>query len=66
MVKVGIDDKPEPFENPVDFSFGESCATHCEIQGCTNVAVIRCSWCKKSLCLKHFFDDYHYCSTFKQ
>ena len=38
-----IDDKPEPFENLVNFSFGESCATHCEIQGCKNVAVIRCS-----------------------
>lgn len=55
--------KPDDFENPVDFSFG-SCATHCEIDGCNNIAIIRCSWCKKSLCLKHYFDDFHYCSTY--
>ena len=58
--------RPEKFENPVEFGFGESCTPHCEIPGCTNVAVIRCSWCKKSLCSKHFFDDYHYCSKFEE
>lgn len=59
-----IIDKPADFENPVRFSFGDSCGTHCEIDGCKNVAIIRCSWCKKSLCLKHFFEEYHFCSTY--
>lgn len=56
--------KPEPFDNPVEFSFGESCKSHCEIQGCKNIAIIRCSWCKKSLCFKHFYEDYHFCSQY--
>lgn len=60
-----IDEKPGEFENPVEFSFGDSCKTHCEVEGCMNVAVIRCSWCKKSLCFKHFFDDNHYCTRFE-
>lgn len=60
-----IEEKPEKFENPVDFGFGDSCKTHCEIEGCRNIAIVRCSWCKKSLCFKHFFEDYHYCSKFE-
>lgn len=59
-----IEEKPANFENPVDFAFGDSCNSHCEVPGCGNVAIVRCSWCKKSLCFKHFFDDYHYCSTY--
>ena len=58
-----IDKKPEKFDNPVEFGFGGS-QPHCEIPGCKNVAIIRCSWCQKSLCLKHFFNDYHFCSTY--
>ena len=41
--------KPENFDNPVEFGFGGS-QSHCEIPGCKNVAIIRCSWCQKSLC----------------
>ena len=48
---------------PVEFGFGGS-QPHCEIPGCNNVAIIRYSWCQKSLCLKHFFNDYHFCSTY--
>ena len=40
-------EKPREFENPVDFSFKTFSNTLCEIPGCKNVAVIRCSWCKK-------------------
>ena len=58
-----IDKKPENFDNHVEFSFGGS-QPHCEIPGCKNVAIRRCSWCQKSLCLKHFFNDYHFCSTY--
>lgn len=59
-----ITKKPDEFENPVDFAFGESSHPLFEIEGCSNVAVIRCSWCKKSLCLHHFFDEYHYCTNY--
>ena len=59
-------EKPGKFENPVDFSFGDSCKTYCDILGCTSIVVIRCSWYKKSLCFKHFFDEYHYCSKFEE
>lgn len=60
-----ITEKPEEFENPVSFGFGQSSQARCEIPGCNNIAIIRCAWCKKSLCLKHFFDDYHFCKTFE-
>lgn len=61
-----LETKPDSFENPVSFAFGESCKTHCEVPGCNNIAIIRCSWCKKSLCLEHFFDDYHYCGIYNE
>lgn len=61
-----LEEKPEKFDNPVDFSFGESCSSKCEIEGCQNAAIIRCGWCKKSLCFEHFFDGYHYCSDFNK
>ena len=38
-----IDKKPGKFDNPVEFGFGGS-RPHCEIPGCKNVAIIRCSW----------------------
>lgn len=59
-----ITEKPEHFENPVDFGFGQT-KTHCEIPGCDHIAIVQCAWCKKSLCLKHFFEDYHYCTTYE-
>lgn len=59
-----ITERPQEFENPVDFAFGQSSQPQCEIDGCSNVAVVRCSWCKKSLCLHHFFDEYHYCTNY--
>ena len=49
-----IDKKPEIFDNPVEFGFGGS-QPQCEIPGCKNVDIIRCSWCQKSLCLKNLF-----------
>ena len=58
-----IHKKPENFDNPVKFGLGGS-QPHCEIPGCKNVAIIRCSWCQKSLCFKHFFNEYHFCSTY--
>ncbi|KYM76158.1 hypothetical protein ALC53_13431 [Atta colombica] len=32
---------------------------------CSNIAVVKCLWCKKSLCLKHFF-EYHYCNEYNE
>ena len=58
-----IDNKPNEFVNLMDFSFGGS-QVHCEVPGCKNTTIIKCSWCQKSLCLKHFFEDFHYCSTY--
>ena len=43
-----IGKKPENFDNPVEFGFGGS-RSHCEIPGCKNVAIIRCSRSQKSL-----------------
>ena len=54
-----IAEKPGEFENPVDFSLKTFSNTLCEIPGCQNVAVIRCSWCKQSLCFKHFFEEHY-------
>ena len=58
-----IDKKLEKFDNPVKLGFGGS-QPHSEIPVCKNVAIIRCSCCQKSLCLKHFFNDYHFCFTY--
>ncbi|KAK0077462.1 hypothetical protein PV325_003932, partial [Microctonus aethiopoides] len=58
--------KLDTFENPVKFAFGDGCKSHCDILECENIAIIRYSWCKKSLCLKHFFDDYHKCSMYNE
>lgn len=60
-----IDERTDKFENPVSFGFGDSCGTNCDVEGCENVAIIRCAWCKKSLCFRHFFDDYHYCTKYE-
>ena len=49
-----INKKPEEFENPVEFSFDKS-STTCDTEDCSNITIVRCSWCKKSLCLKYFF-----------
>lgn len=57
--------RPDNFENPVDFSF-KTCKAHCDVPGCQNIAVVRCSWCKKSLCFQHFFDDFHYCKEYNE
>jgi len=57
--------RPDEFENPVYFSFDET-STKCHIEGCNNIAVVRCSWCNMSLCLKHFFVEYHYCNEYNE
>ena len=49
---------PGPLENvkQVCFSFkGYSCSEN----NCVEIAFIQCSWCARSLCICHFFTDYH-------
>ena len=61
-----VAEKPGEFENPVDFSFKTFSNTLNEISGCQNVAAIRCSWCKKYLYFKHFFEEHHYSTTYNE
>lgn len=61
-----IEKIPEEFDNPVNFAFRDKSNVKCEIPGCSNVGIVKCSWCKKTLCLQHFFEDYHYCTDYKE
>ena len=61
-----VTEKPGEFENPADFSLKTFSSTLCKISGCQNAAGIRCSWCKKSLCFKHFFEKHHYCTMYNE
>ncbi|KYN03968.1 hypothetical protein ALC62_05174, partial [Cyphomyrmex costatus] len=60
-----IKEKPSEFDNPVDFCL-KQCETSCDF--CNLSAIIKCAWCTKSLCLTHFFNEYHICNynTFKK
>lgn len=49
------------FENLVDYCF-KSYAPACGL--CDDIAVIRCAWCTKSLCMTHLFKNYHYCKSY--
>lgn len=57
-----VANKPSEFETPVDFCFKNQLKPTCDICGAT--AVITCAWCKKSLCINHFFHEHHHCNTF--
>lgn len=59
-----INGKPEKIDTTVVYSVRDSCNKHYEIEGCKNVAITRCSWCKK-LCFKHFYEEYHYHNILK-
>lgn len=61
-----IEEKPENFINPVKFGFRDKSDVKCEVEGCSNVGIIRCSWCKNKLCLQHFFEDYHYSTKYEE
>ncbi|KAL1516408.1 hypothetical protein ABEB36_000326 [Hypothenemus hampei] len=56
-----IEERPPEFENPVEYSF-YTVSAKCDL--CDQVAIVRCGWCKKNLCFKHFFDENHYCKTY--
>ena len=53
----------EEFPTPVDFCFSkEQYGTRCQ-ELCDGFSFIKCAWCKKLLCLKHFL-DYHFCEQY--
>lgn len=58
-----IDERLENFPNPVDFAFDRCSVMKCSV--CGAVPMIRCSWCKKAFCLKHFFHDHHCCDKYE-
>ena len=47
--------KLKNFKNPVEFCFNTE-----QEPICGGTAIIRCTWCKKQLCFKHCFIDFHY------
>ncbi|XP_046143462.1 uncharacterized protein LOC123988246 [Osmia bicornis bicornis] len=55
--------KSGDFVNPVDFAFEENTQMKCAL--CDEIPIIRCSWCKKAFCLKHFFHEYHFCDKYE-
>lgn len=59
-----VDERLESFPNPVEFAFEKSSVMKCAV--CGEVPIIRCSWCKKAFCFKHFFHDHHYCHEYEQ
>src|SRR5207249_9849595 len=53
-------ERPEPFENPVDFTFKFRVEETCD---CGRVPFARCGWCERHLCFECFYnpsDDYTY------
>lgn len=58
-----LDGRPSEFEVPGKFCFQTEEEPICDI--CGDIAVIRCGWCKKQLCFKHFFTNYHFCKKYE-
>ncbi|XP_076634339.1 uncharacterized protein LOC143348226 [Colletes latitarsis] len=61
--KSGYTEEKSDFVNPVDFIFEQNTQMKCAL--CDETPIIRCSWCKKAFCLKHFFHEYHFCDKFE-
>ncbi|XP_036145093.1 uncharacterized protein LOC118646411 [Monomorium pharaonis] len=53
---------PIEFETPVDFCFKKNSKVKCDL--CDEIAIITCSWCRKSLCITHFFHEHHLCNEY--
>lgn len=49
-----IDDRPNEFKNPVDFSFPRRCFVRSPSR-----AIVRCAWCNKFLRLRRFLHEFH-------
>ncbi|XP_032691723.1 uncharacterized protein LOC116854168 [Odontomachus brunneus] len=59
-----VEIRPTEFQTPVEFCFQRDSKVNCDI--CGETAIITCSWCKKSLCITHFFHDHHLCNEYVQ
>ena len=49
---------PGQFQTVTDVCFKLS-QPHCDISSCDSFSFIRCSYCRKILCVNHFFIEYH-------
>ena len=61
--KAGLlSERPDSsFPCPVQFGFkGQDFLCSC----CEELTMIRCSWCKQSLCFSHFFVEHHICNNY--
>lgn len=61
-----INEKPAKCLTPVEFCL-KGCGTDCDF--CKDIAIIKCGWCLKSLCMVHFFatsvnKSPHYCKQY--
>lgn len=62
-----IEERPSQFQNPVDFCFsGKDIQTVPRCSICGAPAIIRCAWCKKYLCMQHFFEEHHDCKYYEE
>ena len=59
-----VDIRSQEFENPVNFCFTDLQFDIVHCCDCDEVVALKCSWCKKHLCLHHFFEEYHYCEDY--
>jgi len=59
-----VETRPDHFQNPVEYCYfkTEKHVPKCSI--CGKAAFMRCAWCGEYFCFKHFYEDYHYCSTY--
>ena len=54
-----LEKDPGPFDNVEELCFRFR-NFDCHKKKCTNIPLIRCSYCEKVLCFNHFFDLYHF------
>lgn len=79
--KAGLSDsfdRTVRFQDPIHFCFDvDSITKDCSVANCKQKCFIRCSWCTKFLCFKHFLEEpsvpndyefhhFHYCLNFVQ
>lgn len=53
-----LENDPGTFRNVKEICFTLE-NDSCSMEKCSQLTFILCSWCQKSLCIHHFFIDYH-------
>jgi len=61
-----IEEKPAKCQTPVEYCL-KGCGTICDV--CDDIAIMKCAWCTKSMCMEHFFavslkSSPHYCEQY--